>query len=65
MENITVNLSTVEREELNRRAAELGLAPEELFRRSLRQVLSPTKLEFTEALAHTMHKNADLYRRLA
>ncbi len=65
MEKIIINLSTAEREDLNRRAAELGLAPEELFRRSLKQVLSPTKLEFKEALAYTMRKNADLYRRLA
>ncbi len=65
MESITLSLSSEERSDLNKRAVELGLPAEELLRRSLKQVLSPTKLSFKEALEYTFQKNAELYKRLA
>ena len=65
MEVITLQISEVERSELDQCARDLGLSAEELVRRSLMRVLSPTKLSFEEALQYTLEKNAELYRRLA
>jgi hypothetical protein len=65
MKTLTLNLSDKEQEELNKRAAELGLSLEELAKKSLQRFLSVKPVSFEAALKHTIEKNGDLYKRLA
>ena len=52
-------------DKLRGEAARLGLAPEELARAALADLLSVPDAEFRAAAARVLQKNRELYRRLA
>jgi hypothetical protein len=50
---------------LKERAAQLGVAPEELVQASLEEWLNRPEEEFNRSVDYVLKKNAELYRRLA
>jgi len=50
---------------LQERATQLGIAPEELARAGIVELLDRPDAAFQQALDYVLEKNADLYRRLA
>lgn len=65
MTNITISLSDERFQQLREIAARFGVAPEELLRVSVEELLARPEEEFRHALDYVLRKNADLYRRLA
>ena len=65
MSAITIMLSEERVRKLQELAAASGVAPEELVRQSVEQWLAGPKKDFAEVAAYVLHKNAELYRRLA
>ena len=65
MSTITVALPEERLVELNEMARHLGVAPEELVRVSIEELLTRPSEEFRRAVDYVLTKNAELYRRLA
>ena len=62
---ITIDLSPAQAERLRREAERLGLAPEELARAAIADLLATPDEEFKRAADRVLRKNEELYRRLA
>ena len=65
MTSITVELRDEQMALLQAAAKRLGVAPEDLVRLSLEELLAHPDDSFTRALDFVLRKNAELYRRLA
>ena len=65
MSTITVAIPEERLAQLNERAKELGVVPEELVRVSIEELLTRPEPEFEQAVNTVLKKNAELYRRLA
>jgi antitoxin FitA len=65
MTTLTISLSEDRLQQLKERAAQLRVAPEDLVRASIEELLSRPQEEFQHALTYVLNKNAELYRRLA
>ena len=62
---IAIDLSEPQESQLRERAKALGVAPEELARAAVADLLGQADEEFNAAAERVMRKNAELYRRLA
>ena len=62
---LTINLSPTQAERLRQEAERLGLAPEELARAAIADLLATPTEEFKRAADRVLRKNEELYRRLA
>ena len=65
MKNLTITLPEDRMAELQELAAVLGTSPEELARASIEDLLGRPEEDFRKAAKYILHKNAELYRRLA
>ncbi len=65
MSTITIQLTGESLDELNNRAVAAGMTAEEFLRHQVEQMLAPPPDDFQRAAAYVLHKNAELYRRLA
>jgi antitoxin FitA len=65
MSTITVAIPDDRMQRLHEAAARLGVAPEDLVRVSIEELLARPDDKFERAVAHVLAKNAELYRRLA
>lgn len=65
MPPITIALSDEWFAQLQRRAQQAGLAPEEFLREQVEQLLGQPDEQFRQAAAYVLQKNTELYRRLA
>jgi hypothetical protein len=61
----TIDLSAAQAERLRREAERLGLAPEDLARAALVDLLAGRDEDFKAAAERVLRKNEELYRRLA
>ena len=62
---LAIELSPAEAERLSREARRLGVAPEDLARAALADLLAVPDDAFTAAAERVLRKNEELYRRLA
>ncbi len=62
---LTIDLSSAQAERLRQEAERLGLAPEELARAAIADLLATPDEEFNRAAERVLRKNEELYRRLA
>lgn len=62
---VTIELSAAQAERLCKEADRLGLAPEELARAAIADLLATRDDDFTAAAERALRKNEELYRRLA
>jgi hypothetical protein len=62
---LTIDLSPAQAERLRREAERLGLAPEDLARAAIADLLATSGDEFRTAAERVLRKNEELYRRLA
>jgi predicted transcriptional regulator len=62
---LTVDLSPAQAERLRQEAERLGLAPEELARAAIADLLATPDEDFRQAADRVLRKNEELYRRLA
>lgn len=65
MTAITIALSEERLAQLQRRAEQAGLTPEEFLRQRVEQLLDQPDERFHHAAAYVLQKNPELYRRLA
>ncbi len=65
MTTLTISLPEDRLQQLQERAAQLRVSPEELVRASIEELLTRPAEEFQHALRFVLNKNAELYRRLA
>jgi antitoxin FitA len=65
MTTITIPLSDERIAQLRKWAEQAGLAPEELLRRHVEQLLDRSDEQFQRAADYVLRKNSELYRRLA
>jgi hypothetical protein len=65
MTTITISLPDDRLQQLKKKAIRLKIAPEELVRASVEELLTRPDEEFRQALEYVLNKNAELYRRLA
>jgi len=65
MTTLTISLPAEQLEKLEQLAERYQVAPEELVRFSIEELLTRPQEDFDEALNHVLAKNAELYRRLA
>ncbi len=65
MTTITIVLSDDRLQKLQQIATLLRVAPEELVRVSVEELLSRPEEEFRKALEYVLKKNTELYQRLA
>lgn len=65
MTTITITLPDDRARKLQELAARFQVAPEDLLRVSLEEILSRPDEDFQQAVRYVLAKNADLYRRLA
>ena len=65
MKEVVVSLREEEFEKLKGLAKDLGVAPQELARLGLEDLLAQPEDSVREAMAFVLEKNRDLYRRLA
>ncbi len=65
MTTITITLPDDRAQRLQELAARLQIAPEDLLRVSLEEILTRPDEAFQQAARYVLAKNADLYRRLA
>lgn len=65
MTTITIAMSEEQLQKLQEIAAHFQVAPEELVRVSIEELLARPEKEFQKALDDVLRKNAELYRRLA
>ena len=62
---LAIELPAAEADKLRAEAERLGLAPEELARAALSDLLSTPDPEFQDVALRVVTKNKDLYKRLA
>jgi predicted transcriptional regulator len=62
---LTIELSPSQADRLRHAAERLGLAPEDLARAAITDVLSTPDEDFKAAADRVLRKNEELYRRLA
>jgi len=62
---LTIDLSPAQAERLRHEAERLGLAPEDLARAALADLLATRDEDFKAAAERVLQKNEELYRRLA
>lgn len=62
---LTINLSPAQADRLRRQAEVLRIAPEDLARAALADLLATRDEDFRAAAEHILRKNEELYRRLA
>jgi len=65
MSTITISLPDDRLQKLHEIATRFSVAPEELVRVSIEELLARPEEEFRQALEYVLNKNAELYRRLA
>lgn len=65
MTTFTIELTGNEIEQLQHRANQTGLTPEELLHKSISAWLDQPEEDFNQAADRVLQKNAELYRRLA
>jgi predicted transcriptional regulator len=65
MTMITISLPDDRLQKLKDIAAQFSVAPEELVRVSIEELLTRPEEDFRRALEYVLNKNAELYRRLA
>ncbi|CAG0936911.1 hypothetical protein TFLX_05808 [Thermoflexales bacterium] len=65
MTTITISISDDRMQKLRERASQFQVAPEELVRIGLDDLLARPEEDFRQALEYVLNKNADLYQRLA
>lgn len=65
MTTFTITLPDERLKKLQEIAARFRVAPEELVRASLEELLTRPLDDFQNALERVLNKNADLYKRLA
>jgi hypothetical protein len=65
MTTLTISLPEDRLQQLQERAARFRIAPEELVRASIEELLTRPDEEFQRALTYVLTKNAELYQRLA
>ncbi len=65
MTTITISLPADRLQKLREVAAQYRVAPEDLVRASVEDLLAQPEEEFKRALEYVLNKNAELYRRLA
>ena len=62
---LVIDLSSAQAERLRSEAERLGLAPEDLARAAVADLLAIPSDEFRAAAERVLRKNEELYRRLA
>ncbi len=62
---VAIDLSELQADRLREEAARLGVAPAELARAAVADLLTAQREDFREAAEHVLRKNEELYRRLA
>jgi hypothetical protein len=62
---LTIDLSAAQAERLRHEAERLGLAPEDLARAAIVDLLATPGEAFNTAAERVLRKNEELYRRLA
>ena len=62
---LAFELLPAQADKLREEAKRLGMTPEELARAALADLLATPDAEFQAAVARTLRKNQELYRRLA
>jgi hypothetical protein len=65
MSTIQLQITDAEREELGKRAHELGVPVEALVKNSIDNLLNASPMSIDEAIKYTIEKNVELYKRLA
>lgn len=65
MTTITITLPDDRLQQLKEIASRFKVAPEELVRASVEELLARPEDDFQRALDYVLRKNAELYRRLA
>jgi len=65
MITITVTLSEDRLQKLQELAKQFRIAPEELLRVSVEELIARPQADFQKALAYVLEKNKELYKRLA
>ncbi len=65
MATITVTLSEDRLKKLQELAKQFRIAPEELLRVSVEELVTRPQADFQKALGYVLEKNKELYRRLA
>jgi len=65
MNTITITLADEHLKQLQELAEQLNIAPEELARLGIEELLARPDDSFQLASEHVLKKNAELYRRLA
>ncbi|MDQ3813265.1 MAG: ribbon-helix-helix domain-containing protein [Armatimonadota bacterium] len=65
MTTITIALPDERVQQLKEIAERVGVTPEELLRAHIEEWLSHPEPSFAQAVEYVLHKNAELYRRLA
>lgn len=62
---LTISISEDHLQLLKERAVRYSVRLEDLARIGIEEIMSRPEKEFSEALQFVLHKNAELYRRLA
>jgi hypothetical protein len=62
---VAIELSQPQADRLREEGERLGVAPEELARAAVADLLSAQREDFRTAAAYVLRKNEELYRRLA
>lgn len=65
MASAKIELSDQQFQALQDLAQKLGIAPEELLRISIEDWLNHPRSDFSQSVDYVLHKNAELYERLA
>jgi len=65
MTTITIALPDERMEVLNEMSMKIGVTPEELLRANVEEWLDEQKMDVAQASDYVLHKNQELYRRLA
>jgi len=65
MTTITISLPDDRLRKLQELAIQFSIAPEELVRVSIEELIARPEEEFCRALEYVLNKNIDLYRQLA
>lgn len=65
MSDITVTVPEAQLTQLKEKAARLGLTVMDLVLLSIEEILAQPDEDFRQAADYVVHKNAELYRRLA